>query len=510
MTTGARQRWGPIVLVTIAVAFGVTLRWWQLGARSLWFDEGYTAWVVSLPPAKIVEVIHVDTAPPLYYLLMRGWVRLAGTGEAALRVPSAACATAALAVMAAVVCRLFQDRWARAAAVALVACSFMQVAYAHEVRFYAMMALLGAADFYLAIRACEQERPAWGWLAAAAAAWAGSLWLNNIMVIYLAALGPAWLVLPGRRPTRGRVRDVVVVAAVAAVAFAPWVPAMVGQRRAMRNDFWTHRPRLWELWDMLKWVVGVSEVGGRAGGTAVAVAAVATAALARRRWRVVAAVAVFALGPIFLTFVYSQRATSIFIDRAFVVSSLVVPLLAAVPLEVTVDRGRRALAGGLVAWLLAAAVLSAVADRHGLPNHLEDWRGASRYAAGLSVGHRLVVFNANEGELLYDYYARGGDYAPGPGLTGTPAGYFDRHPPRTMRRVRTDAEIDGLRQRLDARPADDVVFVATHIFYSDAGGRTLALLRGRMRLAGVREFDAITVYRFVPMGPASRPTHLGR
>ena len=195
------RRWGPAVVIAAAVAYGVALRWWHLGAASLWFDEGYTAWVVSLSPGQVVAAIRVDTAPPLYYLLLRAWVALAGTTEAATRAPSAACATAALGVMAAVAWRLFRDPWARATAVAVVACSFMQVAYAHEVRFYALMSLAGAVDLYLAIRCCEAR--SWRWVAAAAVAWAASLWLNNVMAIYLAWLAVAWLALPGGRSVRG-------------------------------------------------------------------------------------------------------------------------------------------------------------------------------------------------------------------------------------------------------------------------------------------------------------------
>ncbi len=504
-TTGARRwAWGPAALIAAAVAFGVTLRWWQLGATSLWFDEGYTAWVVSLPPAKIIEAIRVDTAPPLYYLLLHAWVLVAGTTEAAMRLPSAICATAALGVMAAIVRRLFRDPWARAVAIALVACSFMQVAYAHEVRFYAMMALLGAVDLYLAVRSCERERPTVGWVAASAAAWTFSLWLNNIMVLYLGCLGLAWLLLPGRRSIGLRLCDVLVVAVVAAIAFAPWVPTMLAQRRAVQANFWSHPPILDDLWTMLRLVAGVNEAGRELGGPGLVLAAAVTAALAHRRRRVVAALALLGIAPVVATFVYSRHATSIFMDRAFLISSLVVPLLAAVPLEVIVERGRRALAGGLAACLVILSVLSAIQDRHRVPDHVEDWRGACRYAASLPADHRLTLFNANEGELLYDYYARGGDFAPSPDRTGTPGGYFDLHPARTLQRVRGDADLDPLRRRLGERPTDDVVFMSAHGPYADAGGLTLRLLRGRMRQVDERLFDAVTVYRFVPSPLAPR------
>ena len=502
-----RPRWGPVAVLALAVIYGVALRWWHLAAAGLWFDEGYTAWVVSLPPRQIVAAIRVDTAPPLYYLLLRAWVAVAGTGEAAMRAPSAAAATAAIGVMAAVAWRLFRDPWARAAAVALVACSFMQVAYAREVRFYAPMSLAGAVDLYLAVRCCQGR--SWGWVAAAAVAWATSLWLNNVMAIDLACLAVAWLVLPGGRSVRGRLLDLTAIGTVAAAAFSPWVPTLLSQARAISADFWTRRPTGADLVDVLRWVCGVNGTGQAIGGGAVLVlAAVAVAAtVASGRWRVAAALAVYGLGPVSIAFVYSRWRTSIFMDRAFIVSSVVVPLLAVVPVEATAGGPLRLRRGaGLVAALLVAvSARSAVADRLRVPSHVEDWRAACRFAASLPAADRVVVFNANEGELLYDYYARGGDYRPSSDLAGTPADVFAADPPRTMRRVRSAADLDGLRRLLDERPGASVVFVAAHGGYADPDGRTFRLLNGRLRLADRRAFDAVTVYRFAP-GPAA---HLG-
>jgi hypothetical protein len=502
MTSGDDQhpvrRWGPTALVIAAVAFGVTMRWWKLGGTSLWFDEGYTAWVVSLPPAKIIEAIRFDTAPPLYYLLLKPWVMLVGTSEAAMRFPSAACATAALAVMTAVIRRLFQDRWARAVAVTLVACSFMQVAYAHEVRFYALMSLVGAVDLYLALQACERDRPAVRWLVAASVAWSVSLWLNNIMVVYLGCLGLAWLILPGRRPFQWRLVDAAIVGVTAGLTFLPWVPALLAQRRAMQANFWSHCPNPGELRDMIKLLAGVNEAADGAGGFFVAVALVTGVVVGWRRWRLVGPLLIFGLGPVVLTFVYSRHATPIFMDRAFIVSSLILPLLAAVPLELAVRPGARTAAGAVVAILLGLSIPSVIQDRQRVPDHIENWRDACRYAATFAANHRLTVFNANEGEWLYDYYARSGDYAPRSDLTATPIDVFNLHPPHTLRRVTTDADVEPLRRLLAERPGDAVVLVSGHSFYADHDGRTLRLLRDQLRQTDERQFDAVTVYRFVP------------
>src|SRR5476651_2139530 len=77
------------VVCAIAVAGGIMLRFANLGRDSLWFDEGYTAWAVSNQLREIVRIVRVDSAPPLYYILLRGWTYLFGFTEPSLRSMSA-------------------------------------------------------------------------------------------------------------------------------------------------------------------------------------------------------------------------------------------------------------------------------------------------------------------------------------------------------------------------------------------------------------------------------------
>ena len=51
---GRATRWITTVIILIAVLIGIVLRFAELGRMSLWFDEGYTAWVISLSPGEII------------------------------------------------------------------------------------------------------------------------------------------------------------------------------------------------------------------------------------------------------------------------------------------------------------------------------------------------------------------------------------------------------------------------------------------------------------------------
>src|ERR1019366_1059896 len=125
------------LLVFLLIVVGIALRWVFLGRSSLWFDEGYTAWLISLPASSIVRALRVDSAPPMYYLLLRGWTLLFGRDEFALRSFSAGCATISLVIFYPLALRVLRDRRAAVVALAIFAVSVLQVAYAHDARFYA-------------------------------------------------------------------------------------------------------------------------------------------------------------------------------------------------------------------------------------------------------------------------------------------------------------------------------------------------------------------------------------
>src|SRR5262249_20672485 len=76
-----------ILILTVVAAI---LRIVFLDSKSFWFDEGATAQRAVLPLVALLKVIASGrTNMSFYYLLLHGWVSLAGSSEFALRLPSA-------------------------------------------------------------------------------------------------------------------------------------------------------------------------------------------------------------------------------------------------------------------------------------------------------------------------------------------------------------------------------------------------------------------------------------
>ena len=133
-----------ILNFTLLAAFWLRVQ--NLTYHSIWFDESVSIHWAQSSVARILDVsMHLveDRLPPLYYLLLKGWVSLAGLTEFSVRFPSVVLGTLLVAVMFAIGRRLFGARTGLLAA-ALVAVNPFLVWYSQEARMYALAVLLGA------------------------------------------------------------------------------------------------------------------------------------------------------------------------------------------------------------------------------------------------------------------------------------------------------------------------------------------------------------------------------
>jgi uncharacterized membrane protein len=119
---------------------------WRLGASDLTFDEAATYFVAYRSPLEILQYLRgaVQEHPPVYYLMIRAWMALAGTSEFSLRFFSVAAGIIAL-VLAGWVARLATVRrtgtglpGARFATAALLALLPGMAYYARDARMYSL------------------------------------------------------------------------------------------------------------------------------------------------------------------------------------------------------------------------------------------------------------------------------------------------------------------------------------------------------------------------------------
>ena len=151
----ARAAWVPLAVGAVLLA-GAAVRFWGLGAKSLWFDETYSVFIARQPLAEIPRLLQTyDTHPPLHYVLLHFWIALFGSGEVAVRVPSVLASLGAILLTFFLGRRLAGDRVGVLAA-ALLAVSPFQVMSAQEARMYPFLTLFGAGASYALWLALEE------------------------------------------------------------------------------------------------------------------------------------------------------------------------------------------------------------------------------------------------------------------------------------------------------------------------------------------------------------------
>ena len=121
------------VFIAGVVAIGAALRFWKLGRDDFWTDE-----MATIQFASSVATTIQDTHPPLYYLLVHLWLRIAPVDEVSLRLPSVILGIAAIALIYRFTAELFDAPTGLLSAM-LLALSTMQLHYSQEARMYALL-----------------------------------------------------------------------------------------------------------------------------------------------------------------------------------------------------------------------------------------------------------------------------------------------------------------------------------------------------------------------------------
>ncbi len=256
----------------------MVLRVWPRSA--LWLDEAQSVSIASEPLTSIPDVLRVDGAPPLYYMVLHVWMELFGSGDNAVRSLSIALSLAAIALAAVAAGRLCGRRAALVAAVVIAANPFA-IRYASETRMYALVAvevLIGVLLVDAALRA--PRLPTLGGLALTTAALLYThYWAMYLVFVTLCALGVrAWRGAQPRRPASATV----VAMLVGLALWAPWLPTLAFQSEHTATP-WTQPPGVRTLWRLVDLGTNGDGVLRHVLGVALFLLSAAAIAAARRR-----------------------------------------------------------------------------------------------------------------------------------------------------------------------------------------------------------------------------------
>ena len=142
----------PWLLALLLGASALGLRLYQLGAESLWIDEGY-----SIRDARDFDfTLGIRAVRPLYYAFLSLWLHF-GNSEFILRLPAALFGAGAVSVMYLLGRRLVSER-AGLLAAALMAISPLHVNHSQEIRMYSLAALLSLLAMHAFVLFLSEQR----------------------------------------------------------------------------------------------------------------------------------------------------------------------------------------------------------------------------------------------------------------------------------------------------------------------------------------------------------------
>lgn len=209
----------------VLLAYGIALH--TLLQDGLWSDEVWSWWAVQPDSiAGMLARIGGDYHPPLYFLLLQGWVKVTCQSPLCIRFPSLLAATLAAAATFALGRKLFNAQTGLIAAVALGVCGFFRY-YAGETRMYSLLLLTSALCMMAFLSWLERpdlRRTLVYGVSIAAVVYSHyhGVWLFAAQAGYLLML------------RRDRMVRWALPVGVGLALFAPWAPVLIGQIR--------HRP----------------------------------------------------------------------------------------------------------------------------------------------------------------------------------------------------------------------------------------------------------------------------
>ena len=232
------ERWALPLLMLLATVLLLV----NLGSRPLWGDEiinviidrqdlnSVLANLLVTAPGPTTRLVGLDVHPPFFHLIQHTWLKLAGSSELAVRLPSVVYGLIALFLLYRIG-RLIDGRATARWALLLVAISPFWLLYARMGRYYALTAMQGLASTLLYLELLKRPTRA---------RWAAYFLVNTAMLYtdYLVAtlLICQVVYLTWARPTRRWLVTWTATMALVGAVYLPWFHVWLKQSAIVVNQ----------------------------------------------------------------------------------------------------------------------------------------------------------------------------------------------------------------------------------------------------------------------------------
>lgn len=148
----------PLLTLFAILILGFFLRFQNVESKELWYDESFTAEIITNSYTDLYKLSALDVHPPLYYFVLKAFTSVFGNSELALRFPSIIFGVALVALVHYLILYMTSNKIRALFAALVVATNPFLVIYSREARSYSMLAFLTVLAFFLILRAVKTNK----------------------------------------------------------------------------------------------------------------------------------------------------------------------------------------------------------------------------------------------------------------------------------------------------------------------------------------------------------------
>lgn len=319
----------------------------------IWFDEGYSAYLIKGNFAEIWQLTALDVHPPFYYFLLKIWSLIFGDSLVALRLMSVFFGVASLIMLFFLIKRLFGARPAALATLISSVSPFL-IRYGMEMRMYMVILFIVLSATFCLSFALEKNRKIY-WALYAILMALGMYTHYFTILVWLSEL--LYLVIIKKRPL---LKPPLIFTYLGAILlYLPWVPALLSQLNSISGGFWIPEATVLTPLNFLTDVFIFKSASEIAGFLAVLFVAflVAYVYIVKQSYKETYLLQFLVILPPLILLLISALYKPMFIDRYLVPSSVLIWTLLGVSLALFVTKKRPAKIFRALAFVLACSVL---------------------------------------------------------------------------------------------------------------------------------------------------------
>jgi len=239
-----------IILLSIFFA-AILFRFTGVASRPIWYDEAFSILTSEKGPAAIMAgTLAIDSNssaaeehPPVYYLLLWGWINIFGKSIISVRGFSILINLISLIVVYKIAEHLFNQKTALLAAGLFCALPF-QIHFAQEIRMYALLSLWLLLATFSFLKAKTEN---WTWWILFSLSSALAQYTHNLAAIYLIPLALTPILQKDWKTLRA-----LIFAGLAALAlYMPWLIHLPAQFAKVNSQYWVEKPGVEKIFTLI-------------------------------------------------------------------------------------------------------------------------------------------------------------------------------------------------------------------------------------------------------------------